>query len=75
MTKHSKEVFLETLLKVPDLAARLGCSKSKIYRLRSYCPELLPPSIKLGNQVRYRLEDVEAWEAEQIAKAREAVGA
>lgn len=61
---------MEPLLNALDIANRLGCSKSKIYRLRCYRPELLPPAIKCGAQVRWRKQDVEKWEAEQVAKSQ-----
>lgn len=56
------------LLKPADLAARYDKSTSSIYRMNCYHPEQLPPSFKVGNAVRWRLEDVEAWEAAQTQK-------
>lgn len=53
---------MDQLLTAQDLADRLRCSVSKIYRLRCYHPDQLPPTIKFGNHVRWRLDDVEAWE-------------
>lgn len=55
------------LLNAADLAMRYGKSTSSIYRLCCYHPEQLPPSLKIGNSRRWRLEDVERWEAAQTA--------
>lgn len=53
------------LLNAADLAQRYGKSASTIYRLHCYFPDKLPPSFKIGNSLRWRLEDVENWEAAQ----------
>lgn len=62
------------LLSAADLAQRYGKSASTIYRLNCYHPEQLPPSFKIGNSLRWRMEDVESWEATQ-ATARTKVAA
>lgn len=59
---------METLLTAQNLAERYSCSVSKIYRLNCYHPEQLPPSVKIGAAVRWKLMDVEAWESEQNGK-------
>lgn len=56
------------LLKPADLAERYGKSVSSIYRLHCYAPEELPPSVKIGSSLRWRPEDVEAWEAAKVGK-------
>lgn len=49
------------------LAERLGLSVSAIATRRSKGGDL-PPSFKVGRNIRYRLEDVERWEQEQVEK-------
>ena len=56
------------LLKPQDIAERYGKSVSSIYRMHCYEPEKLPPSIKIGAALRWRSEDVEHWESEQVTK-------
>lgn len=48
-----------------DLAARLGVPVQTVYtwRTRGYGPR----GFRVGKYLRYRLADVEAWEAEQVA--------
>lgn len=58
----------QTLMNAKALAERYGKSSSSIYRMNCYTPELLPSSIKIGAALRWRLEDVEAWEAEKVGK-------
>jgi predicted DNA-binding transcriptional regulator AlpA len=53
----------DTYLSVEDLAARWKRPASVIYGLR-YRRES-PPAIRIGRELRFRLEDVEAWEAER----------
>ena len=57
------------LLNAKDIAARYGKSVSNVYHLNCYTPEKLPPSIKIGNALRWRPEDVEAWEKALLGKA------
>jgi len=47
-----------------QLAARWEVSESKLERWR--CQGIGPVYMKLGGQVRYRLEDVEAFEARSL---------
>jgi predicted DNA-binding transcriptional regulator AlpA len=56
------------LLNAEDMAQRYGKSVSSIYTLNCYSPERLPPSIKIGAALRWRLEDVEQWESEQVGR-------
>ena len=58
------------------LAQRLGLSVSAVVS-RRYQGRDLPPSFKVGRNIRYRLEDVERWEREQVEKetARRAAAA
>lgn len=53
----------ETLLGVEELAARWGVTPRVIYgrRFARDCP----PAVKVGRVLRFRLADVEAWEAEK----------
>lgn len=55
----------EKLLTVSDLAKRYSKSESSIYHMNCYRPDALPPSVRIGSAVRWRLEDVRAWEANQ----------
>lgn len=64
-----------SLLNAADLAMRYGKSVSSIYRLHCYRPDQLPPSLKIGNSLRWRLEDVENWEAAQTAARAKVVAA
>lgn len=50
-----------------DLAVRLGMSEQTLRIKRSQCADL-PQHFKLGRFIRYRLEDVERWEREQVEK-------
>lgn len=54
------------LLDVAELAKHYGVSESTIYRRRCYHPELLPPFIKIANRVRWRPEDVHAWDEKHV---------
>jgi predicted DNA-binding transcriptional regulator AlpA len=55
-------------LDVPQLADRWGVSVKVVYglRYRNDCP----PAVRIGRELRWRLEDVVAWEDAR----REAVG-
>ena len=55
----------DRLLDVSEVAAALGISKSSVYSMR-YVGEA-PPAIKLGNRLRWRRSDVEAWLAAQVS--------
>ena len=55
-------------LDVNDLAERYGISVFTIYRWRSEGRDM-PPALKIGNAVRWRLEEVERWEAEHTGEA------
>ncbi|KAB7790566.1 helix-turn-helix transcriptional regulator [Bifidobacterium leontopitheci] len=57
----------ETLLTVADIAKRYGKSVNGVYHMTCYRPGSLPPSIKVGRALRWRPEDVEAWEKSQHA--------
>lgn len=45
---------------VTELASILGCSQAHIYRLSSERRDL-PPMVKIGQLVRFRISDVEKW--------------
>ncbi len=49
------------LLDAAGVAARLGCSKATVWRLRD--SGKLPQPVKVGSLTRWRTADVEAWVA------------
>lgn len=51
-------------LNIDNLAEQLGISASTIYRMRSV-GEDLPKAFKIGTQLRWRQETVDAWVAGQ----------
>lgn len=53
-------------LAVEDLAERWRVTPQSIYSLRNRSPESLPPAIKIGKFLRWRLADVEAFEEAQL---------
>ena len=55
----------------PALAQRLGITVPALVTLRSRGGDL-PPSFKVGRNIRYRLEDVERWEQVEKETARRA---
>jgi predicted DNA-binding transcriptional regulator AlpA len=57
----------EVYLSVDELAARYKRPRSVIYGLR-YRGEG-PPAIRIGRTLRFRLSDIEAWEAEHMERA------
>lgn len=59
----------DQLLDVAALAKRYGKSVSGIYHMNCYTPDKLPPSVRIGKSLRWRLEDVRAWEANQNGTA------
>lgn len=59
-----------TLLTPRSLAERYGLPLATIYRWRSSGAG--PRGFRVGKFVRYRLEDVEAWEQEQLNKEQAA---
>lgn len=56
-----------TRLNQNDLASRWNISPRTLERWRWL--KLGPPYLKLGGRVAYRLEDIEAYEAEQLRGA------
>ena len=59
-------------LTAAELADRVGIAHSTVWQwhLRNYGP----PAAKMGGRLRFRLEAVEKWEAEQETAARRATG-
>lgn len=51
---------------ISTLAERLGIPEKTLYVWRTQGKG--PKGFRVGKYVRYRLEDVEAWENEQLAK-------
>jgi hypothetical protein len=58
--------FASTRLNQNDLANRWNISPRTLERWRWL--KLGPPYLKLGGRVAYRLEDIEAYEAEQLRR-------
>ena len=54
-----------THLTPQDLAARVGVPVATVYNWRT--TGYGPRGFRVGKYLRYRLADVEAWEADQIA--------
>ncbi|MFT8537491.1 helix-turn-helix transcriptional regulator [Bifidobacterium aquikefiri] len=59
---------VSTFLTAEDIGLRYGKAKTSIYRIHCYNPEQLPPAIKIGSSLRWRLEDVEAWEQAKVGQ-------
>jgi excisionase family DNA binding protein len=58
------QVTHERLLTTRDVADMLSVSAATIHSWR-YHGQPCPPAILIGNRLRFRREDVEAWIAEQ----------
>lgn len=61
------------MLSVRDLCERWNTTQAVIYSMR-YRREG-PPALKIGRELRWRLEDVEAWEAANVERRYEAEAA
>ncbi len=59
-------------LKPQELAERFGVPVATVYSWR--VKGVGPRGFRVGKFVRYRLEDVEAWENEQLAKEAQPAG-
>lgn len=60
----------DELLDAEKLAKHYGVSVSTIYQRRVYKPELLPPSIKLGRSVRWRVGDVVEFDRRHVVEGK-----
>lgn len=60
MAQHTSAIDNLRTIGVPELATILGCSQAHIYRLSSERRDL-PPIVKIGQLVRFRISDVERW--------------
>lgn len=60
-TQQSEPIASDRLLTVADTAALLGLAVSTLNRARVYGTSDLPPYVKLGKAVRYRLSTVQAF--------------
>lgn len=67
----------DMILTKADIADRYQMKLSTVNTLCSRSPSSLPPFFKMGSSanspIRFRREDCEAWDAEQVAKAQEQV--
>jgi putative molybdopterin biosynthesis protein len=59
------EVIVKQVLTADDLAARWGRSRYSIYEMVKR-REL--PALKIGRSVRFRLVDIEKWEAKRVQR-------
>ena len=62
---------MDQLLTVEDLAKALGLATHTIYQ-RRYRGDSLPRSITIGNTIRFRASDVEAWLEEHADTPKDA---
>jgi len=69
----TKDRLIAKRLTVKDLAERLGVATVTVRRW-IYAGEA-PPHIRIGRTIRFRLEDIEAWEAERAAEQLERASA
>lgn len=65
---------MEQLLTPAALGAMLGLAKQTIYNRYSLGADL-PPAVKLGKSLRFRLSDAEAWIQSKVARNSDAVPA
>ena len=72
-TFTTKDRLMAKRLTVKDLAERLGVATVTVRRW-IYAGEA-PPHIRIGRTIRFRLEDIEAWEAERAAEQLERASA
>lgn len=54
------------LLTTKDLAERWAMSPRTIEKQRAEAPDEGPPFVRIGRNVRYRPQDVERWEEENL---------
>lgn len=59
----------DLLLTTAQLATWLGTSPQWIEINRNRNPHLLPPYVRIGHRVRYRLSDVRTWLGERTVHA------
>lgn len=67
MTKILTGSTIEPLLNTVEVAAILGISPASIYKRRCL-GESLPRAVRIGNSLRFRPADVEAFCEEQLEK-------
>ena len=65
MLPHRKEVKQLKMLSTIELAERWGMSNETIAQWRVL--DKGPPYVKLGGAVRYRIEDIETYERENLS--------
>ncbi|WP_198370532.1 helix-turn-helix transcriptional regulator [Roseomonas rosulenta] len=63
-TQNGRSVVGHARLTQPELAARWRVSGRTLEKWRQ--ARIGPPHLKIGGRVVYRLEDIEAFEAEQL---------
>lgn len=69
-TTAAAPVPTAALLDIGGLADYLGVDRSTIWRWRQQdAQELLPPAVKLGRQLRWRVSTVDRWLDEREAVA------
>lgn len=71
MARKPTQLAAPDLIRLPAVQARIGLSKSQIYRLIGLGE--FPPAVPLGAKaVAWRADQVDAWIAAKIESAREA---
>jgi predicted DNA-binding transcriptional regulator AlpA len=62
------------ILAIPDLAAYMGTTEAAIRsKLQRKCPDI-PPPFRIGRNLRWRRETVDAWFRKKDVKAQKALG-
>lgn len=51
----------DVLLTVEEVAALIPCSPAGMYKRIERDPGTMPPAIRIGRQIRFRVGDVRAW--------------
>lgn len=62
----------EQYLTVNEVARRLSCHRATVYRMVSDPAVAYPRPIMLGSLSRWRLTEIEAWEAARAAEREQA---
>ena len=69
MNDHSVSAVLPTMMKVKDVANRLGCSTRTVYRLIE--TNQIPTPIRIFSSIRWERCVIEQWITNQCSSNRE----